>query len=156
MIRRGLSASFLRSIAAARQPTTCTRPVLSRQRPRLVSSRRHLSYSEVDLDAYSPSEHDRRYGYYDIVLPDEEQDAGPSMHRLVPPTIPRPPYVDGASDTFNSKGMTSRQRRLITDPEDLVRLQKAARLAAQTLRFLTANAAFTAGNRTLRTLDLTL
>ncbi|RDX55328.1 methionine aminopeptidase [Lentinus brumalis] len=102
---------------------------------RLVSS--PASHDPVQTE---PSEHDLRYGYYDVILPEEPFVYGTShiIPRGVPPQIARPPYVPDPvnPDVATSlEGPAATARKLITDPQDLLPLRRAAQLAAKTLRF---------------------
>ncbi|KAI0722536.1 peptidase M24, structural domain-containing protein [Earliella scabrosa] len=128
---------------------------VSRPRPHCISSCPHthsvrpkfrpLSSTAHEIeptpDLAGPSEHDLRYGFYDVILPEEPFVWGTShiIPRGVPPQVRRPPYVPDPSNPDAARsavgGDTATQRRLITDTEDLVRLRSAARLAAKVLQF---------------------
>ena len=57
--------------------------------------------------------------------------------RGVPPQIPRPPYVPDPSrpEAVWEERPHKAKRTFITDKEDLQKLRRAARLAAETLQF---------------------
>ncbi|KAH9939306.1 methionine aminopeptidase [Epithele typhae] len=89
-------------------------------------------------DTAALSEHDLRFGFYDIILPEEPYMWGTShiLPRNVLPQIPRPPYVpDPANPDASADATSDTRRKLITAPEDVVRLKRAARLAAETLNY---------------------
>ena len=77
------------------------------------------------------SEHDLRFGLYDVILPEEPFVWGTAhiLPRPVPAWIARPPYVDDPAGAANA----STERRLITDAADVVRLRRAAELARRAL-----------------------
>ncbi|KAI0638630.1 methionine aminopeptidase [Trametes polyzona] len=120
---------------------------LVRTRPNLrhvpALHRRMTSNSDPSHDAEGPSEHDLRFGCYDVILPSEPFVWGTAhiIPRGVPPHIPRPPYVsDGVNpgpdaEQTHDSAAESTARRLITDKEDLQKLRTAARLAADVLNF---------------------
>ncbi|OSC97962.1 methionine aminopeptidase [Trametes coccinea BRFM310] len=107
------------------------------------------SDSEQALDAdgdaeYAPSEHDLRFGYYDIILPSEPVVWGTAhiLPRPVPAHIPRPPYVPehfgpGADEEMAvaEEDAETRRRKLVTGAEEVGRLRRAAQLAADVLKF---------------------
>ncbi|RPD67446.1 methionine aminopeptidase [Lentinus tigrinus ALCF2SS1-7] len=111
------------------------------QPPKLPRFRRHTSSTAShEPEQAEPSEHDLRYGYYDVILPEEPYVWGTShiIPRGVPPHIRRPPYVPDRVNPEAStpeEGPAATARKLITDTEDLVRLRRAAQLAAKTLQF---------------------
>lgn len=137
-----------------RLPLSCSRPLLRTVSARLAPSssraaprcaqifRRPLTSSSDDAASLEASEHDLRFGCYNVILPTEPYEWGTShiIPRGVPPQIPRPPYVHellepGADASTAEEGVAATQRKLITDPEDLVKLRRAARLASDVLTF---------------------
>ncbi|KAI0650891.1 methionine aminopeptidase [Trametes meyenii] len=134
-----------------RLPTPCSRTLLQSLSSRVSPGRlnslprcpqtltRRLS-SSPSKDAQS--EHDLRYGYYDVVLPQEPLVWGTSyiIPRVVPPHIPKPPYVPeflgpDADGPAAEEDMSSSRRKLITDAEDLKKLRTSARFAGEVLNF---------------------
>ena len=137
---------FLGSLSRPAARVTSSRIAASstRIRPaRLPRVRRHTSSTAGHTSQQAePSEHDLRYGYYDVILPEEPYIWGTShiIPRGVPPHIRRPPYVpdlvnQAAGSSTPQEGPAATERKLITDAEDLVRLRRAAQLAAKTLQF---------------------
>ena len=114
-------------------------PIRRTRPPALWYFRRHVTSESNQPQASEPSEHDVRYGYYDVILPEEPFVWGTShiIPRGVPPQIPRPPYVPDPSnpDALRKEDPSRAKRKLITDREDLQKLRRAARLAAETLQF---------------------
>ncbi|KAI0751169.1 methionine aminopeptidase [Daedaleopsis nitida] len=105
---------------------------------------RHSSSTTVHepATAIAPSAHDLRYGYYDVILPEEPFVWGTShiIPRGVPPLIARPPYASppaiGLDEAHPDKVRpAATEHKLITDQGDLVRLREAAKLAAKVLQF---------------------
>ncbi|KAI8989863.1 methionine aminopeptidase [Trametes punicea] len=93
------------------------------------------------INEVEPSEHDLRFGYYDVVLPSEPFVWGTShiLPRAVPPQIRRPPYVpdllsSDAETPAAGEDVDTRRRKFITDEEDVRRLKRAAQLAADVLQ----------------------
>lgn len=133
---------------------SCSRPLLRTVNARLAPSssraapryaqifRRPLTSSSDDAVALEASEHDLRFGCYDVILPTEPYEWGTAhiILRGVPPHIPRPPYAPellepGADASTAEEDVATTKRKLITDPEDLVKLRRAARLASDVLIF---------------------
>ncbi|KAI0329634.1 methionine aminopeptidase [Cubamyces sp. BRFM 1775] len=155
---------------------SCTRPLLSALKPhRLAVPRRALPRHVLPLAASArtpnrggqsrlnssssqvsplddippdtePSEHDLRFGYYDVLLPSEPFVWGTAhiLPRPVPPHIRRPPYVPElqgpeaeaeADGRMAEEGIDATRRKLIRDPEDVEKLRRAARLASDVLEF---------------------
>ncbi len=144
-----LLGSLTRSLTRAR-PVSANLRISSRPwRHRPPTLTRHLSSPaagkhehEPESETVQPSEHDSRYGFYSVILPEEPFVWGTShiIPRGVPPQIPRPPYVPDPSDPDEGqRSVMDRRmgtaRKLITDPEDLVRLRRSARLAAKVLQY---------------------
>ncbi|KAI0658629.1 peptidase M24, structural domain-containing protein [Cubamyces menziesii] len=106
---------------------------------RLNSTSSPSSPDDIPPDT-EPSEHDLRFGYYDILLPSEPFVWGTThiLPRPVPPHIRKPPYVPellGPDAEGEGDSVTATQRRLIRDPEDVEKLKRAARLAGDVLEF---------------------
>ncbi|KAH9854891.1 methionine aminopeptidase [Lenzites betulinus] len=109
-------------------------------RPRAIprpASTSHRRFTSDPTDTAEPSEHDLRYGCYDIILPAEPYEWGTAhiLPRGVPPHIPRPPYVRDVPDAASERAAASSGRKLVTDAEDLGKLRRAARLASGVLGF---------------------
>ncbi|KAI0677699.1 methionine aminopeptidase [Trametes maxima] len=134
-----------------RPPTSWTRPLLQSLNPRVSPGRlttpprctripgRRLNSSHRGA---AQSEHDLRYGYYEVVLPQEPFVWGTShiIPRVVPLHIPKPPYVPellgpDADPPTAEENMLSSQRKFITDAEDLKKLRTSARFAGEVLNF---------------------
>ncbi|KAI0758187.1 peptidase M24, structural domain-containing protein [Fomes fomentarius] len=146
-----LLGSLTRSLTRARPlPVNLRIPSRPwRHRPPTLTPPRHLSSNaaskhehEPEHESDQPSEHDLRYGFYGVILPEEPFIWGTShiIPRGVPPQIPRPPYVPDPSDPDEGQRSVmdrrmGTERKLITDPEDLVRLRRSARLAATVLQY---------------------
>ncbi|KAI0355456.1 methionine aminopeptidase [Trametes cingulata] len=141
-----------------RPPLSWSRPLLRTFNARPVKphasrvSPQHAPHLRRKLTSHSddapgpssdPSDHDLRFGYYDVILPSEPFVWGTShiIPRGVPPDIPRPPYVrdvpgseeDGEAAKRAEEGLETSRRKLITDPEDLQKLRRAASLASEVL-----------------------
>ena len=125
-----------------RPQTVCAR--IPRVRPQAavlpnssLPGRRHAS-SEPGHDPQA-SKHDLRYGFFDVILPEEPFVWGTShiIPRGVPPQIPRPPYVPDPScpDAVWDERHSRAKRKFITSEDDLKKLRRAAKLAAETLQF---------------------
>ncbi|KAI0832873.1 peptidase M24, structural domain-containing protein [Trametes gibbosa] len=123
----------------------CSRPLLRSLNARALAPRapRPLAFNHRRLTcgpsdtAAEPSEHDLRYGCYDIILPSEPFEWGTAhiIPRGVPPQIPRPPYVRDVPDAAEEGIAASIRRLLLTDEGDVVKLRRAARLASDVLSF---------------------
>ncbi|CDO77194.1 hypothetical protein BN946_scf184747.g7 [Trametes cinnabarina] len=118
-------------------------PYLPRRLSSQTAPKDDENASETD---FAPSEHDLRFGYYDIILPSEPIVWGTAhiLPRPVPAHIPRPRYVtellQPGADAQQSveraeEDAETRRRKLITGEEDVRRLRKAAQLAADVLQF---------------------
>ncbi|KAH9899397.1 methionine aminopeptidase [Cubamyces lactineus] len=131
---------------------SCTRPLLSTLKPYRLARRPNSTSSPPSPEDIAPdtepSEHDLRFGYYDVLLPSEPFIWGTAhiLPRPVPPHIRRPPYVPDlfgpdAEGEVEAEGRGAKedvmgtQRKLIRDPEDVEKLKRAARLASDVLEF---------------------
>ncbi|EIW61524.1 methionine aminopeptidase [Trametes versicolor FP-101664 SS1] len=137
-----------------RLPLSCARPLLRTVNARLAPSssraaprcaqifRRTLTSNSDDAASLEASEHDLRFGCYDVILPTEPYAWGTAhiIPRGVPPHISRPPYAPellepGADASTAEEDIATTKRKFITDAEDLVKLRRAARLASDVLTF---------------------
>lgn len=150
LITTRLSDCHHHSTPEMRLPLSCSRPLLRTANARLAPSssraaprcaqifRRRLTSNSDDLDA---SEHDLRFGCYDVILPPEPYEWGTAhiIPRGVPPQIPKPPYVQllepGADASTAEEDVATTKRKFITDAEELIKLRRAARLASDVLTF---------------------
>ncbi|KAI0774701.1 methionine aminopeptidase [Trametes elegans] len=137
------SRSLLRTLSHNARSTLPCRSLVQPPRnvPGLLRSLNSTSDNIPDPEPEGePSEHDLRFGYYDVILPSEPFVWGTAhiIPRGVPPRIPRPPYVrdtPGAEEARAEEDVQSTRRKLIRDEEDVRRLRRAARLASNVLRF---------------------
>lgn len=129
---------------ARRQRPQIAHARIPRTRPAVVlpNLRRHITSESTERpQAAELSEHDLKYGFFDVILPEEPFVWGTShiIPRGVPPQIPRPPYVPDPTlsrpDAVGEERTSKAKRRFITDEEDLQKLRRAAKLAAETLQF---------------------
>ncbi|TBU58677.1 methionine aminopeptidase [Dichomitus squalens] len=138
---RSLSSLSRAASTLSRPP----RPLVGHARQRrtqplaLSHFKRQITSESEQPQSAEPSEHDLRYGFYGVILPEEPFVWGTShmTPRGVPPQITRPSYVPDPSnpDAVLEGGPSRAKRKLITDAEDLQKLRRAAKLAAETLQF---------------------